>query len=67
MSYFACNLRTLRKEKNLTQPQLAKALNVSNGMVSFWENGKYEPTATNIIAVASFFNITIDELLLVQL
>lgn len=64
MNYFASNLKILRKERNLTQPQLAKELNVSKGMVSFWENGIYEPTATNIIKVAKFFNISIDELLL---
>jgi transcriptional regulator with XRE-family HTH domain len=67
MNYFAQNLKTLRKEKNLTQPELAKALNVSNGMISFWENKKYEPTATNIIAIAKFFNISIDDLLLIPL
>jgi len=64
MNYFAQNLKTLRKEKNLTQPELAKELNVSNGMISFWENEKYEPTASNIIIVAKFFNISIDDLLL---
>ncbi len=32
-------------------------------MISFWENGIYEPTASNIIAIAKFFNITTDELL----
>ncbi len=67
MNYFAYNLKILRKEKNLTQPQLAKALNVSKGMISFWENEIYEPTATNIIKVANFFNISIDELLLTPL
>lgn len=67
MNYFAQNLKTLRKENNLTQPELAKALNVSNGMISFWENEKYEPTASNIIAIAKFFNISIDELLLTPL
>ncbi|MBE5734897.1 MAG: helix-turn-helix transcriptional regulator [Clostridiales bacterium] len=67
MNYFAENIKTLRKEKNLTQPELAKALHVSNGMISFWENGKYEPTATNIIIVANYFNISIDELLLTEL
>ena len=64
MNYFAQNLKTLRKEYNLTQPELAQKLNVSNGMISFWENEKYEPTATNIIAVAKFFDISIDDLLL---
>ena len=67
MNYFAYNLRVLRKEKGLNQPQLAKELNVSKGMISFWENEVCEPTASNIIAVAKFFNITIDELLLTQL
>lgn len=67
MNYFAYNLRTLRKEKGLNQPQLAKELNVSKGMISFWENEKCEPTASNIIIVAKFFNISIDVLLLTKL
>lgn len=67
MNYFAHNLKILRKERNLTQPELAKELNVSKGMISFWENEKYEPTASNIIAVAKFFQISIDDLLLYPL
>ncbi len=67
MNYFAQNLKSLRKEKNLTQPELAQALHVSNGMISFWENEKYEPTATNIIAVAEFFDVSIDDLLLTKI
>lgn len=67
MNYFASNLKTLRKEKNLSQPELAELLHVSKGMISFWEKGKHEPTATNIILVAKFFNVSIDELLLTQL
>lgn len=64
MNYFASNLKILRKERNLSQPELAKELKVSKGMISFWENGIYEPTASNIIAVAKFFDISIDDLLL---
>jgi len=67
MNYFAYNLKVLRKDKGLNQPQLAKALNVSKGMISFWENEVCEPTASNIIAVAKFFNVSIDELLLTQI
>ena len=67
MNYFAQNLKVLRKEKGLSQPELAKELNVSKGMISFWENEVYEPTATNIIAVAKFFNISIDNLLLIKI
>ena len=67
MSCFAQNLKTLRMEKGLTQPQLAKELNVSKGMISFGENGIYEPTASNIINIAKFFNVSIDDLLLSNL
>jgi len=67
MSYFAYNLKFLRKEKGLSQPQLAECLNVSKGMISFWENEVCEPTISNVIVVAKFFSISIDELLLTQL
>ena len=67
MNYFASNLKVLRKENGLSQPQLAKELNVSKGMISFWENGTCEPTASNIIIVAEFFGVSIDELLLTQM
>ena len=67
MHYFAYNLKVLREEQNLTQPELAKKLNVSKDMISFWENSKYEPTATNIIKVAEFFDVSIDDLLLTKL
>ncbi len=50
-------------ENKLTQPQLAKLLGVSNGMISFWETCKFEPTASNIVKVAKLFNVTSDYLL----
>ena len=64
MNYFAYHLKILRKEKGLSQSELAKEINVSTGMISCWENGKYEPTASNIISVAKFFDISIDDLFL---
>ena len=67
MNYFSHNLKTLRLYKKLSQPQLALELGVSKGMISFWENEKYEPTATNIIVVAKYFNISIDDLLLTKI
>lgn len=67
MNYFAQNLKALRLEHKLSQPALAEKLKVSKGMISFWENGIYEPTASNIIAVASFFKVSIDDLLLTEL
>ena len=67
MSCFAYNLKVLRKEKGLSQPELAIELDVSKGMISFWENEKYEPTASNIIKVSQYFGISIDDLLLTKL
>ena len=62
-NYFAENLKSLRLKYKYSQPDLADKLRVSKAMISFWENGKYEPTATNIINIANFFDISIDDLL----
>ena len=63
LKVFCDRLKMLRIEKKLSQPDLAKLIGVSNGMISFWENGLYEPTATNIINIAKFFNVSTDYLL----
>lgn len=53
----------LRKEKNLTQKNLATELNVSDKAVSRWETGKGYPDVDSLQALSNFFNITINELL----
>ena len=63
MNNFSQNLIFLRRDRNLTQPQLAKAINVSNAVVSFWENGKNEPKVSYIKKLANFFGVTTDFLL----
>lgn len=63
MTEFGKILRELRKENKVTQPELAEAIGVSNGMISFWESGKCEPTLSNIIKLAKFFGVTSDYLL----
>lgn len=60
---FGTILRELRTEKKLTQPQLAEKIGVSRAVISFWENGVYEPTASNIIKLAKFFDVSTDFLL----
>ncbi len=62
-NYFAENFKALRLKYKYSQPELADKLGVSKGMISFWENGKYEPTASNIIIIANFFDVSIDDLL----
>jgi len=52
-----------RKEKNLTQEQLAERLQVSNKTVSKWENGKCMPDYSIIELLCKELDITISELL----
>lgn len=56
-------ISTKRKEKGLTQIQLAEILNVSNRAVSKWENGDGFPDISLLPVISSALGITIDELL----
>ena len=52
-----------RKEKNLTQEQLAERLGISNKTVSKWENGKCMPDYSIIEALCKELDISLSELL----
>ena len=60
---FKDNLKTLRKEKNLTQPEMAKILNISQGTIGNWETGNRVPDVQMLITIADFFGVTVDCLL----
>lgn len=53
----------LRKEKNLTQKELAKKLNVSDKAISRWETGKGFPDVSSLLALSEFFRVSVNELL----
>jgi len=55
-------IRLLRKNKNVTQTQLADALSVSSQSVSKWENHLSSPDITVLPVIARYFGITMDEL-----
>lgn len=55
-------IRLLRKNKNITQMQLAEALSVSSQSVSKWENHLSVPDITVLPVIARYFGITMDEL-----
>lgn len=59
---FKDNLKELRLEKGLGQVELAKAIGVSKGVISLWENGLREPNMYSLIILAKFFETSIDEL-----
>ena len=63
MNEFAKLLYELRKNKHLTQAELAEKIGVSNKTISKWENGETYPETTQLIAISNLFEITIDELL----
>ncbi len=56
-------IQELRKQKGLTQEQLAEVLIVSRAAVSKWESGRGYPNIDSLKAIANFFGVTIDELL----
>ena len=60
---FKENLKELRLEKKMGQVELAKALGVSKGVISLWENGLREPNMYSLIVLAKFFGVSIDELI----
>ncbi len=55
-------IRSLRKNKNITQAQLADALSVSSQSVSKWENHLSVPDISVLPVIARYFGITMDEL-----
>lgn len=60
---FNKKIQELRKQKGLTQEELAEALFVSRTAVSKWESGRGYPNIDSLKEIAKFFSVTIDELL----
>lgn len=56
-------LRELRKEKGLTQEQLAERFNISRRSVSRWETGSNMPDVGLLIEIADFFDVDIREII----
>lgn len=56
-------LQMLRKQKGLTQEELAAVLYVSRTAISKWESGRGYPNIDSLKAISKFFGMTIDSLL----
>ena len=56
-------LQELRKNRGLTQEELAEALYVSRTAISKWESGKGYPSIDSLKEISKFFSVTIDALL----
>lgn len=56
-------LQVLRRQKGLTQEELAEQLYVSRTAISKWESGRGYPSIDSLKALSKFFAVTIDEML----
>ncbi len=56
-------LRKIRKIKNLNQQKVAIDLNISRESISYYENGKRDPSLALLIQMSKYFNVSIDYLI----
>ena len=60
---FQDKLKELRKNRGLTQEELAQALFVSRTAISKWESGKGYPNIDSLNAISKYFCVSLDDLL----
>ena len=63
MNEFGNYLYTLRKNKRMTQQELADKLGVTNKAVSKWETGEAFPETAQLVPLSDIFCVTVDDLL----
>ena len=57
------NLRLKRKERGLSQEELASRLHVVRQTISKWEKGASDPSTANLIAIAKLYGVSAEEIL----
>ena len=62
MSFFSEKLKTLRTQKQVRQKDIAAAMGVSLRAYQYYETDTKEPTMSNLIALADYFDVSIDYL-----
>ncbi len=60
---FAERLRNLRKEKGISQAELARALNLTQRKISYLETGQFEPDLTILWTISNYFGVSCDYLI----
>ena len=63
MINFKDRLKELRVEKNITQEELGKLVNMSKMAISHWEKGHSEPSITQLIILSNYFEVSVDYLI----
>ncbi|WP_294550391.1 helix-turn-helix transcriptional regulator [uncultured Pseudoflavonifractor sp.] len=60
---FEEQLYQLRRERGISQEELANVVGVSRQAVQKWESGASQPNMDNLIAISEYFGVTLDYLL----
>ena len=60
--YLHSNIRCLRKQRNLSQEELANKVGLNRGNIASYEKGTAEPKICNLLRLAHFFQISIIDL-----
>lgn len=55
-------LKELREEKNLSQKEVAKYLNIAQNTYSRYETGEREPSISTLMKLAKFYRVSLDYL-----
>lgn len=63
MEIFAKRLKELRQEKKIGQNALSNLLDMCNASISYYETDKQDPTVTNLVKLATYFDVSTDYLL----
>ena len=63
MNLVKTSIKDLRKEKNMTQDELAEKLNVTRQAVSNWENGKTQPDIETLTQLAEVFDVSVERII----
>ena len=56
-------LKTIRKQRNWNQQKVAMDLNISREALSYYENGKREPSLALLLEMSRYFNVSINYLI----
>lgn len=56
-------LKNIRKKKKLNQQKVAMDLNISREALSYYENGKREPSLALLVAMSKYYNVSINYLI----
>ncbi len=63
MEIFTQRLKELRKERGLTQKQLAEVLETTDDSIFSWEKGRSQPSIETLQKICNYFNVSADYLI----